>query len=332
MLAVLAVAIGQASPGLAQSASGPAYPDRAVQLVVPYGAGTAADGFARLITQKMSDLLGQQVVVNNKPGASGVIGATSVAKSASDGYTILLASTPTNAIAPSVVANLGYDAIKDFQPIARVVSYPYVLAVSTTLPVQSVTELIAYAKARPGTLNYGSTGEGTGVQLAGALFNIKAGLDMKHIAYNSMGQMAGDLSSGAIHLIFYPYQALVPLIQSGKLRVLGSTGSRRSPSLPDFPTLAEQGVRDYEITAWLALTAPAGTAPDRIERLHDAVRKAVQDPKVAASLKQGGFDVDLANPAEYLEFTKQEVIRYRQLVQASGKATTPAPTPTSLRQ
>ena len=324
LLLFLATAFAHSVPSAAQSASSSAYPNHQIQLVVPYGAGTGADGLARLITPKMSELLGQPIVIVNKAGGSATIGANFVAKSPPDGYTLLLGSTPSNAIAPSLDKNLSYDPIKDFQAVARVVSYPYVLAVSTTLPVRSVKELIDYAKERPGVLNYGSTGEGTGVQLAGALFNSRAGVNLMHVPYNSMGQMVGDLATGTIHIIFYPYQALIPLIQSGKMRVIAATGAKRSPSLPDVPTMAEQGVPDYDIVAWMALNAPADTPADRIQALYDAIRKTVLDPKVAARLGEAGYDVDLADPVEYAEFTKREVARYRQLIQATSKAASAA--------
>jgi tripartite-type tricarboxylate transporter receptor subunit TctC len=320
VLSALVATAGISPAVFGQAQTRESYPSRPIQLIVPYGPGTGADGFARIITQKMSETLNQQVVVANRPGASGVIGATAAARSAPDGYTLLLASTPTNAIAPSLDPNLQYDPVKDFQAVARVVSYPYVLAVSSTIPVSNVQELVSFAKARPGTLNYGSTGEGTGVQLAGALFSAKAGVSIKHVAYNSFGQLAGDLSSGTIHMVFYPYQALVPLLQAGKIRVIGSTGAKRSSSLSDIATIAEQGVADYEIGAWLGINAPAGTPPERIEILHNALKKVVEDPKVAASLRQGAFDVDMADPKEYLEFTKQEVARYRNLIHSTRNA------------
>ena len=320
LLLLAATALAYAVPGAAQSSSSAAYPNHAIQLIVPYGAGTGADGLARLVTPKMAEVLGQPIVIVNKAGGSSTIGATYVAKSPADGYTLLLGSTPSNAIAPSLDKNLAYDPIKDFQAVARVVSYPYVLAVSTTLPVRSVKELIEYAKARPGVLNYGSTGEGTGVQLAGALFNSKAGVSIMHVPYNSMGQMIGDLATGTVHIVFYPHQGLIPLIQSGKMRVLASTGAKRSPSLPDLPTMGEQGVPDYDIVAWMGFNAPADTPADRVQALYSAVRKTVQDPKMAASLKDAGYDVDLADPTEYAEFTKREVARYRQLIESASKA------------
>lgn len=318
LLLVLALGFGHAVPSSAQSSSGSGYPNRPIRLVVPYGAGSAADGAARQVTPKISEVLGQQIVIDNRAGASGTIGANLVAKSSADGYTILLGTVPSNAIAPSLDKGLPYDPVKDLAAIALFISYPYVLTVSTTLPVRSVKELIAYAKSKPGALNYGSTGNGTGVQLAGAMFNSKAGVNITHIPYNVVGQLLTDLASGSTQIIFYPYQGLLPVIQSGKVRVLATTGAKRSPSMPDFPTMAEQGVPDYSITAWMGINAPAGTPTDRIRVLHNAIRKAMLDPKVAASMNGAGYDVDLMDPAEFTEFTKREVVRYRQIIQESG--------------
>ena len=308
---------------LAQPAPASTYPDRPIRLIVPFGAGSATDVIARQVTPKISELLGRQVVVDNRAGASGTIGATAVAKAPADGYTLLLGTVPTNAIAPSLDKNLPYDAVKDFAAVARIATSPYVLAVSATVPVHSVTELIAYAKARPGDLNYASTGNGTGTQLAAAFFNSRAGLNIKHIPYNGIGPLSTDLSSGTVHMIFYPYQGLLPLIQSGKVRVLATTGAKRSPSTPDLPTMVEQGMSDFTVGAWQGIYAPAGTPADRIQLLYNAIRKAMADPQVAASVTKAGNDIELADPVEFTAFTQREIERYRQIIQMSGGANSP---------
>ena len=294
------------------------YPNRPVRMVVPFAAGSNIDGTARQIAPKFSEFLGQQVVVDNRGGAGGTIGATLVAKSQPDGYTILMGNAPTHGMAPHLYANLAYDPIKDFTPVGRIDTASFVLAVSATLPVQSVAELVAYAKARPSALNYASSGNGTTAHLSGTLFNIKAGVDLKHIPYNSVPQALVDLSSGAVAIMFYPYQALMPLVQSNKVRMLATTGQKRASYLPALPTVMEAGIPDFVALAWHGIYAPAGTPKAIADRIYAALAKTMVDPKVVASLIATGIDVDLAPGSEFAAFTKQEVDRYRLLIALSG--------------
>lgn len=294
------------------------YPNRPVRMVVPFAAGSNIDGTARQIAPKFSELLGQQVVIDNRGGAGGTIGATLVAKSLPDGYTILMGNAPTHGMAQHLYANLAYDPIKDFTPVGRIDSASFVLAVSATLPVQSVAELVAYAKARPGALNYASSGNGTTAHLSGTLFNNKAGVDFKHIPYNSVPQALVDLSSGAVAIMFYPYQALMPLVQTNKVRMLATTGQKRASYLPALPTVMEAGIPDFVALAWHGIYAPAGTPKAVADRIYAALAKTMVDPRVVASLAATGIDVDLAPAAEFEAFTKQEVERYRLLIALSG--------------
>jgi tripartite-type tricarboxylate transporter receptor subunit TctC len=294
------------------------YPNRPVRLVVPFAAGSNIDGTARQIAPKFSQVLGQQVVVDNRGGAGGTIGAALVAKSQPDGYTILMGNAPTHGMAPHLYSNLAYDPIKDFTPVGRIDTASFVLAVSATLPVQSVAELVAYAKARPGALNYASSGNGTTAHLSGTLFNNKAGVDLKHIPYNSVPQALVDLSSGAVAIMFYPYQPLMPLVQTNKVRMLATTGQKRASYLPALPTVMEAGIPDFVALAWHGIYAPAGTPRAIADAIYAALAKTMVDPKVVASLVATGIDVDLAPGPELAVFTKQEVDRYRLLIALSG--------------
>ena len=294
------------------------YPERPIRLVVPFAAGSNVDGNARQIAPKLSEFLGQQVVIDNRGGASGTIGATLVARAPADGYTILMGNAPTHGLAPTIYKNLAYDPIKDFAPIGRVATAAYVLAVSAALPVKSVPDLIAYAKARPGQLNYASTGSGTGVHLAGAFFNYKAGVDIKHVPYNSVPQAFVDVSSGAVAIMFYPYLPLMPLVQTGKARLLATSGTKRASYLPDLPTVTEAGLSGFVFFAWHGFYGPAGMPKPSVDVFYHAMTKAVSDPRVAASLLATGVEVDLIPAKEFAAFTKAEIERYRQIISIAG--------------
>ena len=294
------------------------YPNRPVRMVVPFAAGSNIDGTARQIVPKFAELLGQQVVVDNRGGAGGPIGATQVARAQADGYTLLMGNAPTHGMAPHLYKNLAYDPIKDFTPIGRVDSASLVLAVSAAVPVQTVAELVKYARARPGQLNYASSGNGTTAHLSGTLFNGKAGVDIKHIPYNNVPQAFVDIASGAVTLMFYPYQPLMPLLQTGKARLLATTGVKRASYLPDVPTVIEAGIADFVAIVWHGFYAPADTAPRIVDTIYAALGKTMADAKVMASLAATGIDIDLAPPREFAAFTKSEVERYRLLIAMAG--------------
>ncbi len=294
------------------------YPDRPVRLVVPFASGSNIDLTARQIAPKFAEALGQLVVVDNRGGAGGTIGATIVAKATPDGYTILMGNAPTHGMAPNLYRNLAYDPVRDFTPIGRIATATFVLAVSATLPVNSVPELVAYAKARPGQLNYASSGNGTTAHLSGVLFANKAGVDIKHIPYNSVPRALIDMASGAVALMFYPSQALAPITQTGKARLLATTGSKRSAYLPELPTVMEAGIPDFVAMAWHGFYAPARTPKQIIAVLYAALAKTMEDPKVVASLAASGVDIDLIPGNEFAAFTKAEVERYRQLIAIAG--------------
>ena len=295
-----------------------AYPERPIRMVVPFAAGSNIDITARQFMPKFAENLGQQVVVDNRGGAGGTIGAAIVAKAPADGYTLLMGNAPTHGMAPSMYRNLAYDPVKDFSPIGRISTASFVLAVSATLPVKSVQELIGHAKARPGQLNYASSGNGTTAHLTGALFNNKAGVDLKHVPYNSVPQALVDLGNGAVAVMFYPYQPLIPFMQQGRVRLLASTNTRRLSYLPDLPTVIEAGLPDFVAFAWHGFYAPAGTAKGIVDTLHGALSRTMKEQKVVASFAATGVDVDMLGPAEFAAFTRREVERYRQIVALAG--------------
>ena len=294
------------------------YPNRPIRLVVPFAAGTNSDNSARQIAPRLSDALGQPVVVENRPGAGGTIGSAFVASAKPDGYTIVLGDAPSHGLAPSIYKDLPYDPVKDFTAIGRIDTAVYVLATSTKLPVNNVQELIAYARANPGKLNYASTGIGTGTHLAGARFADLAGVDIRHVPYNSVGAITSDLNSGAVSMIFYPYQPLKPMQQMGAIRLIATTGEKRASYLPNLPTMAEAGVPGFSAFAWHGLYGPAGMAPKDVEFIYAALARTMVDPVLRATLLSMGAEVDLAPPGEFAAFTKSEVARFGNLVKAAN--------------
>ena len=304
--------------GAAMLAHAQGYPNRPVRLIVPFAAGTNVDNSARQIAPKLSEALGQQVVIENKPGAGGTIASAFVAAAKPDGYTILLGNAPTHGLAPSIYKDLSYDPVKDFTAIGRIDTAVYVLATSTKMPVGNVQELIAYARANPGKLNYASTGIGTGTHLAGARFAELAGIDIRHVAYNAVGPMTTDLNSGEVSMIFYPYHPLKPMEQIGAIRLIATTGAKRASYLSGLPTMAEAGLPGFVAFAWHGLYGPAGMAAKDVELLYTALAKAMSDPGLRPALLAMGAELDLAPPAEFAAFTKSEVLRFGNLVKAAN--------------
>jgi len=294
------------------------YPDRPPRLVVPYGAGTATDLIARQLAGALGDALGQGPVVDNRAGAGGIVGAEAVAHSAPDGYTLLFAGSQTHAININLYRRLPYHPVTDFTPIARVATQPMILVVNPALGVNSVAELVALAKARPGQLNYASSGIGTSAHLCGSSLATRAGIDVAHVPYSSGGQLFTDLLNGATSFMFYPYQPLKPHIEAGKLRVLASAGASRPAWLPNEPTMIEAGFPDFIITVWFGMFGPAGMPADRTRTVSDAVRRAVESPEIKAAFAVSGNAAAHLPPAEFAPFIASEIDRYRKIVADSG--------------
>ena len=311
LLCVAALASGSGIAG-AQT-----YPERPIRVIVPFSPGGAVDGPMRLLAQEMSKKLGQQVVVENKPGAGATIGSELVAKAPADGYTLLLASQ-TNAISASLYRALAYDPIEDFAPIALIGREPGVLVVYPALPVTSVAEFVAYAKARPGKVDYASSGNGSGQHLFMALFASMTDLKLNHVPYRGSGQATTDLLGGTVAASIPGTAGMVGHIKAGKLRPLAVTGSKRSPQLPDVPTMAEAGVPGYEAYVWLGLMAPKATPQSIITRLNREVVAALATPEVRAYMATAGIEIVGSTPAEFGVFFRAERDQWAKVVRETG--------------
>src|SRR5436309_9427083 len=294
------------------------FPAKPLHLIVPFPPGGGNDTVARAIAQQISPELGQPVVIDNRPGAGGSVGAELAAKAAPDGYTLFLAGVGSHVVNPNLHKKLGYDPLKDFAPITLIASAPSVLVVNPSVPARTIAEFTAYARANPGKLNYASNGNGSAAQLAAAMYETMAGVRMVHVPYKGIAPAMTDLMSGEVQLMFGTVVALVPHIQAGKLRALAVTSRKRSALLPDLPTLAESGLPDYEAGSWYGILAPAGTPREVIERLHGAMVKALKQPDVAKRLAAEGAEVIGSTPEEFAAHIKSELARVGDVVRAAG--------------
>ncbi len=290
------------------------YPNRPLRLVVPFGAGTATDLVARHVGLGLASELGQPVAVENRPGGGGMIGAEAVARSAPDGYTILMGTSASQATSVSLFKKVPFDPMADFAPIARISFFPAVLVVHQSIPASTVAELIAYAKARPGQLNYATSGPGSQNHLQAAMLAVTAGLQVTHVPFKDASQIFGAIGRGEVAFMFYPYSALGPVIQGGKVNVLASTGEKRSQLTPNTPTMIEAGYPELSLAGWNALYAPAGTPADIIDRLNIATGRALENAEMRAKLGALGVDLAFGSPRDLAAFTRAEIERYRKLV------------------
>ena len=312
-LAGAAVAIGAHAPAAAQT-----YPQKPIRLVVGVPAGGTTDVVARLVGQKLGEQLSQQVVVENRGGAGGNIGAELVAKAPPDGYTLFLATIGTMTINPSLYTKMPFDTLRDFAAISQLTSMPQLLVVHPSVPVRSVKELIAYAKARPGQLNFASGGSGTAIHLAGELFKTMAGVEMVHVAYKGGGPAMTDLIGGQVSLMFDQILTALPHVQSGKLRGLAVTTEKRSPAAPQIPTIAEAALPGYAVTTWHGLLAPAGTSREIVNRLSTEAARALQSPDIRDRFAAQGVDPVSSTPEQFAAMMKAELDKWRKVIAASG--------------
>jgi len=294
------------------------YPNKPIRLVVPFPPGGTTDVIGRLIGQQLSIRFAQQFVIDNRPGAGGSIGTDIVAKAPADGYTLLLGTVASQSINPSLYAHLPYNPAKDFAPISMLGALPNVLVVNPSLPVRSVQELVALAKAKPGTLTFASGGNGTTHHLAGELFKRMAGVDMTHVPYKGNAPAITDVLGGQISMMFDNINNSLPYIKAGKLRALAVTGAVRAPIVANLPTLAELGFAGYDITAWFALFAPAGTPQPVIQRLNIEVNRALGERQVRELLAAEGIQAQSSTPQQLNAFLQTEAVRWAKLVKESG--------------
>lgn len=318
MLSVIRVVLIMLFLLAAHTAFGQAYPSKPIRMVVPFAAGAGSnDIMARLIAQKLSESFGQQVVVDNRPGASGIIGCDIVAKAQPDGYTVLMMSL-TFAVNPSLFRKLPFDSERDFAPVTLVASAPLMLVVHPSVPAKSVAELIAYARANPDKLNFGSGGPGSTPHLAGEMFKMMAGIRIAHIPYKGGAPALADLVGGQIQLMLENIPGTLPFAKAGKLRALAVTDTKRSPVVPDLPTLDEAGLKGYELVGWNGLFLPKGTAKPVVTKLYSETRQALMLPDVKERLVQMGAEGVGDTPEQFAVFIRAEIAKWAKVVQAAG--------------
>jgi len=295
-----------------------AFPSKPITIIVPFSAGGTTDILARVVGLHMGTDLGQPVVVDNRAGAGGNIGGQAAARAPADGYTLFMGTVGTHAINQSLYKKMPFDPIKDFAPLSRVAMVPNLLVVNPGQPYKSVKELIAYGKANPGKINFGSSGNGSSIHLSGELFKQMTGVDMQHVPYRGSAPAVSDLLGGQISVMFDNMPSAIQHVKGGKLRALAVTTAKRSPALPDVPTIAEAGVPGYEATSWFGLLAPAGTPAPIVAKLNAAILKALADPEVKKKLAEQGAESHGEKPEEFAAFIKSETAKWGKVVKESG--------------
>ncbi len=309
---VLFLALSFAGTTQAQS-----YPTRPIRLVLPFAAGGLVDVPGRILAQKLSEALGQPVVVENRAGAGSTIGADNVAKSKPDGYTLMITST-THVISANLYKRLPYDALRDFTPVMKLAEGPYVLVVNPSLAASSVADLVALAKAQPGRIDYASSGNGSSQHLVAALFCAMSGAPLNHIPYKGSDRATQDIIGGQVKVGFVGTPIALPHVKSGRLRALAVSTARRSAEMPGVPTLAEAGVPGYEATIWMGLFAPAGLPREIVARLHGEVGRVLAAPEARAAIAATGLEVSLSTPEEFAAFVRAEHGKWGKVVRETG--------------
>ena len=293
------------------------YPNRPIKIIVPFAPGGFTDVVARIIQQQLSQSIGQPVIIENRPGAGSTIGTDFVAKAKPDGYTLVMVST-THVISPHLYKTLPYDPLKDFTPVMKLVEGPYVMVIHPSLPAKSVGELVALAKAEPGKIDYASSGNGSAQHLVGALFSQMSGAQITHVPYKGSNQAMQDVLGGQVKLSFVGMPNALPNLASGKLKALAVTTRKRSPDLPDVPTLDEAGVTGYDATIWLGLLAPPGTPRDVVAKLHSEMAKVLSTPEARRLMGSAGVDVSVSSGEELAKLLQVEMERWGKVVRATG--------------
>ncbi|MEO8486405.1 MAG: tripartite tricarboxylate transporter substrate binding protein [Betaproteobacteria bacterium] len=304
-----------AAPGVPAQ---PAYPHQPIRIVVPFPPGGATDIMARAAAQRMTEAWKAQVVVDNRPGAGGNIGSELVARAPADGYTLEMGTVGTHAINASLYAKMPYDHVKDFTPIVLVAAVPNVLVVHPSVPVNSVRELIAYAKANPGKLNFASSGSGTSIHLSGELFKVMAGVQMTHVPYKGSAPALSDLLGGQVQMMFDNLPPSLPHIRAGKLKALAVTSADRAPALPDVPTISEAGLPGFEASSWFGLLAPAGTPRDIVAKINGEIAQWLATPEAREKLTAIGANAKGGTPEDFVRHIAAETAKWQKVVKDSG--------------
>jgi len=314
----LVLSFAMASGALAQSGGEGRWPDKPIRMIVPLPAGSAVDIVARLICTKLSERLGQTIVVENRAGASGALASDAVAKAAPDGYTLGMATSTTHVTTAILNSKLPYDPVKDFVPVALIGIVPYVLTVSPQLPAKNLSELLALAKAKPRTLNYSSVGLGSLAHLAAELMSTMAGVELNHIPYRANGPAILDLSEGRIDISFGVLGTSLPLIREGKIRALAVATEKRTEELPDVPTMTELGLAGFEASLWFAVVAPAAMPPAILARLNRELNAILGEAEVKKSLKGQAIDIELSTPEKLRELIGADIEKWRAIAAKAG--------------
>ncbi len=310
--------LAAASLCLAGAALANDFPSKPIRLLVPAAPGGGADFLARIVSVKLSEALGQSVVVDNRAGASGTIAADATAKAAGDGHTLLLGQSTSIVIAPQLYPRLPYDTLRDLKPVTLVAEVPNILVVNNSVPAANLKELIALAKAKPDTLNFGSAGNGAPSHLAGEMFKTATGTRLTHVPYKGAGPAVNALLSGEIQIMFAPMVAVLPQVKSGRLRALGVTSARRSASIPELPTLAESGLSGYEISSWFGFFVPASTPTAVVDRIHRETARVLKMPDVVERLGKEGAEPVGSSPAEFSTYVRNEFGKYSKVIKDNG--------------
>jgi tripartite-type tricarboxylate transporter receptor subunit TctC len=311
LTAVVAIALPAA-------ASAQNYPEKPIRLVLPFPPGGGTDGIARIVGDAMSKRLGQQILIDNRPGASGNIASDLVAKATPDGYTLLMGFSTALTVNPGLYGNLPFDVQKDFLPITELADGQYILVVHPSVPVKTVEELIAYAKANPGQLNFASGGQGSPLHLAGELFKARAGVDLTHLPYKGGGPAATAVLGNEAQVLFGSVASTLPQIQAGNLRALATTGMKRLPALPDIRTLDEAGLKGFEVNTWYGLLAPKGTPQPILDKLYTEAKAALAEPKVVEGLGKLGLTVVASTPQEFSALIQRETDSWAKVIKDAG--------------
>ena len=318
VLALRVVALAAAVCTMSGVASAQTYPGKPIRIVVGFAAGGPADVMARLVGQRMASLLGQSIVIDNRPGAGGTIGARAIAEADPDGYTLLLGNTSTLVIGPLIHKNVNYDPVRGFAPIAALGTTSNLLIVPPALPVTSVRELIALARSSPGKLNYSSAGIGTPPHLIGEMFKQRLGLDIVHVPYKGGGPSVTAVVTGEAQFSFENPASALPLVQAGNVRALAATGETRGSQTPDLPTMIEAGVPDFTSVSFTAVVAPAGTPSAIVSRLNASINESLRSPEVAGTLTKLSVDAKISSPAEFAAFLAKERDKWTTVVKSAG--------------
>jgi len=317
-IALAAILFSPVIEASAQPVSTPGFPEKAMRIIVPFPPGGGNDIIGRAVAQRLAERVGQQVVVDNRPGAGGVVGVTIAAQSGADGYTMLLGSLGMLAHNPALKRDLPYDPVRDFAPVTLLVTSPMLMAVTPALPVKTVQELIALARASPGKLTYASAGAGSSLHMTGELFLRATSTDMLHVPYKGTAPAIVDLVGGRVDLIFSTMPPALAQVKSGKLRAIAVTTLKRAPALPDTPTVAESGVKGFEVANWQGIVVPAKTPAAIIKRLHRDLVESMQAPGMVDTLAQQGLEAATGTPEQFGALIRAEIATYTRLVKAAG--------------